>query len=196
MFLIGVYIGLLAFLIVLIVFLVVDSSKKKDLRIRHNEVNSLGLEQLEKLKFKISKMYYIDDHASFRGEKNEKQIVCVDEENKKLAMFDYEKGNVNIFNFGEIISYEIYENDSQVTSGGKVGGFGAFFASETTGNCKELKLIIRVDKIEKPQFVYDIISDTILNFGISKSSEEYKKCISTMQEFISLLELIKNKNSK
>ena len=60
--------------------------------------------------------------------------------------------------------------------------------------CKELKLIIRLKRYDISQVCYEIISNTVLNTGINKSTQPYKQCISTLQEVVSLLEVIKHEN--
>ena len=108
---------------------------------------------------------------------------------------DYKSGNLLVLTFDEILNYELYEDGSHQTVGGNIGGlFSGFFGAETTGTCKELKLIVRLKKYDTPQVCYEIISDTIFNIGIDKSSKPYKQCVSTLQEVVSFLEFIKHEN--
>ncbi len=62
--------------------------------------------------------------------------------------------------------------------------------------CKELKLIIRLNKYDTSQICYEIIFNTSFNMGINKSSSTYKQCINTLQEVVSFLEVVKNENMK
>ena len=72
--------------------------------------------------------------------------------------------------------------------------FGGIFATETNGMCKDLKLIIRLNSYENAQIVYNIISNTTFNAGLNKSTSQYKSCISSLQEVVSFLEVVKNEN--
>lgn len=89
--------------------------------------------------------------------------------------------------------YEVYENGSQQTYG---GAFYGLFGAETSGSCKELKLIVRINRYDISQICYEIIFDTTFNIGINKSSEIYKQCIGTLHEVVSFLEVVKNENKQ
>ena len=66
---------------------------------------------------------------------------------------------------------------------------------QTTGVCKELKLIIRIKQLECPQHVYEIVSTKgIANFGIGKNSQIYRTMFPTVQEVVSLLQVVLNEN--
>lgn len=101
-----------------------------------------------------------------------------------------------IVDFNEILDYEIYENGSTVTfgGGGRFGIGSGLFGAETTGVCKDLRLIIRLKHYEKSQVVYDIISNTPLNSGIDKTNRIYKACIASLQEAASFFEVVKQEN--
>ena len=107
----------------------------------------------------------------------------------------YKKEKIIIVGFNEVLNYEVYENGSNSTFGGNAGGlFGGIFAAETNGMCKDLKLIIRLNSFENAQIVYNIISNTTFNAGLNKSTSQYKSCISSMQEVVSFLEVVKKQN--
>ena len=61
-------------------------------------------------------------------------------------------------------------------------------ASEESGLCKELKLIIRINRYDISQVCYEIIFDSMFNIGINKSTTIYQQCISTLHEVVSFLE--------
>ena len=60
--------------------------------------------------------------------------------------------------------------------------------------CKDLKIIIRLNSYENAQIVYNIISNTTFNTGLNKSTSQYKSCISSLQEVVSFLEVVRNEN--
>ena len=71
---------------------------------------------------------------------------------KYVLSIDYIKGSLIIVGFNEILDFEIYENGSHLTNGCVVGGLWAgLFGSETSGLCKELKLIIRINRYDISQ---------------------------------------------
>ena len=82
-----------------------------------------------------------------------------------------------------------------MTTGAAISGWWAgIFSADTQGKCHDLKLIIRLKKLEKPQIVYNLIQKTFMNFGLIKTSDCYRQTIKTMQEVVSFLEVIKNEN--
>lgn len=165
-------------------------------RKNQENINLKASESLKKTSFKISKRFYINDCATYNQQNKLKKIVAVDNDNKQLCLIDYEKGSLFVVGFNEILNYEIYENGSNLTSGANIGGFwSGIFGAETNGMCKELKLIIRLKRYDVSQVSYDIISNTFFNFGINKSTLPYKQCISTLQEVVSFLEVVKNENN-
>lgn len=146
--------------------------------------------------FRATKTFYLTDNFTHDKDEYCKKMLMVNTEAEEVMLIDYENNKMVKAKFSEILNYEIYENGSHTTTGLGMGGFVGVFGAETNGNCKDLKLIIRLDKIDNSQVVYDIVSDTAMNIGISKSTKVYQKCIKSMQEVVSFLEVIKNRNSK
>lgn len=193
------YLGifLLVFCITTLIIAGVHSSNTAQVEKRQVELNSKLFDYLKNIDFNETKVFYLNDYATCDKSSNSKKIICANYENKKIAFVDYEKGKILIVNFNEVLNYEIYDNGSNATFGGNTGGlFGGIFAAETNGMCKELKLIIRINSYETPQIVYNIIENTIFNAGLNKSSNQYKSCITTLQEVASFLEIVKNENIK
>ena len=187
---------IVVFLITLFIFIGVHISNKSQTENKQLNLNKHLFEQLKIANFNLSKIFYLNDYATFDRDINSKKIICVDNENKKISFLDYEKEKILIVDFHEFLNYEIYENGSNSTFGANSGGvFGGIFAAETNGVCKELRLIIRLNSYETPQIVYNIISNTTFNSGLNKSSKQYKSCISSLQEVVSFLEVVKNEKS-
>lgn len=191
--------GLIFSLVYLVVFpvfflIVIGVNKYSILK----AINEIGLEVediLNSSNFKISKILYLNDKATYNKDDAYKKFIAVDNKNKKLCLIDYQKGSLLILEFKDILNYEIYEDGSNRTIGGSWRGI---FAAETNGMCKELKLIVRLNRYDISQISYEIISNTPLNIGVNKSSQAYKQCLSTMQQAVSFLEVVKheNENSK
>lgn len=156
------------------------------------EINQKTLENLKKQNFVVSKIFYITDSHSFNKENLYKKLIVVDNVAQKVCLINYLSKKYYVMNFDEIINYELYENKSMVTNGAKIGGLGlGVFGAETTGNCKELKLIIRIKNIQTPQVVYEIFSNYMAGIGVDKTAPLYQQCVSSLQEAMSFLEVIK-----
>lgn len=165
--------------------------------VRKNQevINLKASEFLTISNFKLSKKFYLNDNATCDHPDSCKKCIITDNDNEQLCLIDYEKANMMIVKFDEILNYEIYENGSNSTTGVGVNGFAfGAFGAETTGVCKDLKLIIRLNRFDISQVCYEIISKTVFNTGISKSNQTYRDCINTLQEVVSFLEVIKNAN--
>ena len=124
-----------------------------------------------------------------------KQMIAIDEKNKKICLIDYFKQKIYIMCFSDILDYEVYYNGNTITTGGMIGGlFGGIFGAQNDENCDELRLIIKTKMLEAPQITYDLISRDKIMFGVSKSSKPYRDCVISLQEVVSVLDIIKNDN--
>ena len=183
------------FLIVLCGVLFYQSSKNKANGNEQFEVNKKSLEYLQTHNFKLSKIFYLTDSHSYNKDNHYKKIIVADNENKQICFIDYLSKKYYVVNFHELLNYELYENDSMVTNGGAIGGWGVgVFGAETNGNCKDLKLIIRIKSLTTPQVAYELLSNYMAGMGLNKSAPLYRACISSLQEVISFLEVVKNDN--
>lgn len=188
---------LLVFGGVLLVFAIIHNLNISEVDKRQRNLNQKLFEHLRERNFSRAKIIYLNDYATYNKALDSKKIIGIDNENKKIALVDYEKAKIFIVNFQDILNYEIYENGSNSMIGGNVGGFwGGIFSAETNGMCKDLKLIIRLNSYETPQIVYNIILNTTFNAGVNKSTNQYKSCITSLQEVVSFLEIVKNENKK
>lgn len=191
---------LLVFMVIfigaLLIMIAVHQSSISNTRENQERINLKAKNFIESSNFKITKIFYLNDYATYNKDNSCKKFVAVDNDNKNIFLIDYEKGNLLVVKFSEILNYELYENGSNQTIGGNIGGFwSGIFGAETNVMCKDLKLIIRLKRYDTLQVCYEIISNTALNIGIDKSTRPYKQCISTLQEIVSFLEVIKNENN-
>lgn len=183
------------FLGIMLIILIVHQTEVSNTRKKQEQINLKADNAIKSSQFNITKIFYLNDCFTYDKSDNYKKFIAVDNDNKRIGLIDYEKGNLLIVEFSEILNYEIYENGSKATTGGSIGGFWSnIFGAETNEMCKDLKIIIRLKRYDISQISYEIISDTILNVGINKSTQQYKQCISTLQEVVSFLEVIKNEN--
>lgn len=187
----------IAFYAFIMIVFAVQSINMSNIRKRQEEINNQVKESLRIASFKPNRVFYLSDYATSGKPCQCKKYIGVDSENKKICLIDYDKGKLLIVNFDEISDYEIYENESLQTFGGNGGAYGAgLFAAGTDKMCKELNLIIRLNKYDISQVNYDIIFNTSFNIGIYKSSKVYKECLKSVQEVVSFLEVLKRENNK
>ena len=129
--------------------------------------------------------------------------LLIDNQNEK---FIYQTGKKysKVYNFSDIINYEVYENGkSQVQ--GRAGSAligGAFFglsglivgssmSRNINEHCSQLKLIIRLNDFDNPQIVITYANNTSLD----KSSSSYAKLKTQLQSLCSMLEYMLNKKT-
>ena len=106
-----------------------------------------------------------------------------------------------IYNFSDIINYEVIENGKKVVQGtageALIGGFffgisgaiaGSNVQKEINDICTDLELHIRVNDFEKPQIVFTFIQGEMCE----KSSPEYRLAKSNLQAICAQLEYIIN----
>lgn len=181
----------------LFIILIAQQANCSSIRKRQEQINNKANQSMQNVEFKQTKIFFLDDYATQNQSNSCKKYISIDNENKKICLVDYSKGSLLIVGFDEILNYEIYENGSQQTVGGNANGFwSGLFGAETNGMCKELKLIIRLNRYDISQVCYEIIFNTSFNMGINKSSSVYKQCVNTLQEVVSFLEVVKNENIK
>lgn len=187
--LIFIFVLLFAFVIYSIVFYL----NEKNNRERQKEINDKVCEKLQNDGFQMTKVFYLADNTTDKQINIYKKMIVLDEINKKICLINYDESEMSIVGVDEILGYEIYENGGQMTTGAVISGWWAgIFSADTQGKCHDLKLIIRLKKLEKPQIVYNLIQKTFMNFGLIKTSDCYRQTIKTMQEVVSFLEVIKN----
>lgn len=148
--------------------------------------------------FTPTRKFFFCDRATFKKPDEYRQMIAVDSVNNKLALVDYESGRVKIVDYSQILNYEVYENGAVVADGIGVGGLGlGAFAMQTNHLIKELRLIIRLKTVDDPHIAYQIVaSKGIFNMGIGKNSQIYRLCYPTVQEVVSLLQVIINQNKE
>ena len=135
---------LIVFLGTLLIIWAVHQSRVSNTRKNQENINSKANDSLKNSNFKSTKNFYLNDYATYNQSNNCKKFIAVDNDNKQICLIDYEKSSMLIVDFNEILNYEVYENGSNQTVGGNIGGFwSGIFGAETNGMCKELKLIIR-----------------------------------------------------
>lgn len=195
LYLIYLAVFLITFGVILIVFFLIRRSRGNADSQHYEKTNSSARSILRSKDFCITKTICLNDYYTFdKADINKKQFY-IDGKNKKICFVDYKKEALILVNFDEILNYEIYENGSTVTTGGAAAGFWTgVFAAQTSAICRDLKLIIRLKRYDVCQVVYELISDTVMNAGISKSTKLYRDCISTLQEAASFLEVVKHEN--
>lgn len=182
--------------VVFIIIPIYCVSRRNRICARQAEINRNTDNALQNAAFTVSKKFYLNDFNTFDRLNDFKKFIAADSENKKICLVDYENNKLFLLDFADILDYEIYENGDKVSTGASVNGyFTGVFGVTTTDSCKELRLIIRLKRVDAPHVTYDIVSDTNFNSGVKKPEKIYKQCIATLQEVVSFLEVIKHENS-
>lgn len=109
--------------------------------------------------------------------------MLIDEENNKFII-QRGKEYSRVYSFSDVINYEIYENGNRYI-------FESFKINIIGEECKQLKLIIRVDSSDNPQIVITYANNSSLN----KSGFIYKKMRDSLQIVCSQLEYMLNKKT-
>ncbi len=187
--LIGVFLG---------AWVVNDIVKGKKAVKNQSLVNSKIMNAMPGANFTPSRIFYFCDKHSYSKPDSCKQMLAVDSEKQILGAVDYSSGCLIKIPFSKVLNYEVYENGSIVASGIGAGGIIAGgFAAQVSHKCNELRLIIRIKSADRPQVVYNIIgSRGFMNFGIYKNSKVYRSCFPSVQEAVSLMQVIIDKNKQ
>lgn len=161
-------------------------------------VNSSLPAKLREANFTPTRTFYFCDKVTFKKTDDYKQMLFVDSEHNKLGLVDYDSGKLTVVDYSKIVNYELYENGTLQVNGAAIGGMGlGAFSAQTNHICKELRLIIRMNSTDNPHIAYQIVaSKGIFNLGIGKNSVIYRTCFPTVQEVISLLQVILKQNKE
>lgn len=187
-----VFFAIAAVLAALIVSTIIALKKRAD---KQKAVNAATEREL--VAFAPTRVFYFCDRATYKKSNDFKQILAVDSKNDRLGLVDYESGKFKIIHYSQILNYEVYENGSVVASGLGVGGVVGAFSMQASKIVKELRLIIRLKTVDEPQIVYQVVaSKGVFNLGIGKNSQIYRLCYPTVQEAVSLLQVIINQNKE
>lgn len=189
-------------LLILVIGAIVLSNENKNTRNKQKAINSSVTEKLKTLEFKKSKTFFLKDSATYEEEdKSCVKQIYVDQDKRQICFVDYQKSNMYMIPFEDILNYEVYDNGSDISGGfgGAAGGlFGAvgYGVASRSRMCKELRLIIRINRYDISQITYDIVMHSYFNAGINKTSETYKECMLSLQELVSFLEVLKAENAR
>ena len=200
----GIFLSVLPFILILPQLkkssneLVLDILRKE---LRSEVVNKIQNEDEQKKL--IDSNFIISKAIEFKtGEWSSKKLL-IDSQNEK---FIYQKGvdYSKIYNFSDLINYEVYENGKSVVAGragsALIGGaffglggliIGSSMSRDIDESCNQLKLIMRINDFDCPQIVVTYIE----NIGYDKNSFIYKSMKENLQSICSTLEYILNKKT-
>ena len=187
------FIILLFLFLISIPFIILYKNKKQ--REKQKSINTNAIRYLDSHNFVCSKLF-IKDSVSYNSDDCFKKMAFVDKTGKRICFLDYENNALIALPFDRISKYEVYENEQANTSfaASSYNNIGFGFAN-TIKTCKNLKLIIYVNDYDTPQIVYNLVESGFFKFVINKNSSAYNKIISSLQEFIAILEIIKNETA-
>lgn len=186
------------FTLMILLVLWIEFNSRKTTILKNNEhLNTVCLQKIKEMNMKVSKVISFDDYYTVNANTTEKQTIFLDETNKKICFINYETSKIFVVDFSELINYEVYNNDTNLTIGTHGGGlFVGVFGSTSEKRIKELKLIIRLNQINNSQIVIPIVYKTFCNFGLSNDDNRFTKIMESLQQLCSILEVIKNDNLK
>lgn len=181
---------------ILITWLIISTRTLNKRAQQQKAVNDAIAEQIAA--FMPTRKFYFCDRATFKKSDEYRQLLAVNSDQNKLALIDYESGKLKIVDYSQILNYEVYENGSVIANGIGAGGLGlGGFAMSADKSVSELRLIIRLKTVDDPQIAYQIVaSKGIFSMAISKNSQIYRLCFPTVQEVVSLLQVIINQNKE
>lgn len=153
-----------------------------------------------------SKKIRQEDLNSFNPTKKIYKFIEFDDDNKKFVVlngFDREKMNLNVYNYSDVIEYELLENGETVTKGGigralaggaLFGGVGAVVGGVTAKRTTKalidnLKIKITLNDLNNPNIYINLIQ-----FRTKGNSSIYKMAYSSAQEILSILAIIVKDN--
>lgn len=201
-----IIVGVLVFAIIIAMFRykAICKSKQENNDTAKEKINLELLELLNEKKFLVSKECVVWD-----GEYRKKKFY-VDDQTKRFALIDYkcnpkeEKKSIKWYdyNYGDLINFDLYENDRQITFGNglttlaeaALGGVTGAIIGSTVGKkqvkneCNELTVKIIVNDLNNP-----LIEIPILGY-CEKDTDTYSRGRKVADELIAMLSYIK-KNS-
>ncbi len=157
-------------------------------------------------------MWNLEDALKDEGFVVSKQVVdskskyslLVDELGKKFALIDVNQGEYYVYNFSDLIDYNILEDGNSIisgTSGGALvggllfGGVGAVVGAsgqrKTSKTCSSMSVVITVNDLSNPQLNISLITKEI-----ETSCEEYEIAMDTASKFQSVLAVVKSRADK
>ena len=158
-------------------------------------LNEKAIQKFKEQKFEVEKYIYLSD-SNTANANVEKKFIALNMTQKKIGLIDYENSQILITDFNDILDFEVYENNVNSLTGGKLGVGLAIYSAQQEVQCKDLRLIIVLKNYESSSIVYDLVWKTFANVGIAKESTVYKEIIRSLQNCISFLKVIKDENSK
>ena len=159
---------------------------------RNKNVNLAVKSRLANKNFNITKMFKVIDCYSIDATEDEKfKQILFDMDNKKACLIDYRSGKEYIVDFADIIECEIYKNNVVSGSGSRYNDYHRHH-SHIEEQCVDMRLIIKINNLDKPQIVYDVVYG---NNAINKRLEDYQILINYLMEIESFLDVIKNDKS-
>lgn len=128
--------------------------------------------------------------------------LSVDEENKKLALHDKYGLVEKVYNYSDIVDFELLEDGESVAKGGigralvggaLFGGAGAVVGSVTRKNkeyCNSIRVKITIDNLSDP-----VVYLNFINHRVKVTSDQYKNAHEQAQKIMSTLQLICDKDN-
>jgi len=192
--------GLLFVIICVIIIVYFNNSKNKSKSLE-NETNFLDILNQRKLQ---------PDQILFTDYNNSSNFLSVNEKQKKLCygFIKDEQINVNIFDFKDILDFDVQVNDEskrKVSIGGVVvgaalaGGLGALIGSQSgnqVNKIKNINFLITVNNISQPTIKFLLLEPTMDGKGWDPDGIVVKNAIHKAETWSGVFNIIFNENKR
>lgn len=171
----------LMMLSILYVPIIIDLSAKKKFKQKICSLNKQAESYLSDKNFTITK------DISFLFQKNYIEHMLIDSNNHKVCLFDYDKNFLSIFQFSNIVGYQVIKNNKVVLDNHTKYDISLLFSDDQFSLCNELKLIIKTSSLNCPRIVYNLISSMKM-MAVGEGSYVYKMGVNFIEDFTSFYE--------
>lgn len=186
----------ITFIVTLLIIMILKQGQKSAVINAQTDLNANVWQKLKERNISITKTLYLIDNNTIDKSNAERKQILIDGVNKDIYLIDYEAERIVTVRFDEILSYEVYENGSTITRAvGSVGFALGGLLAEHSGNCKDLRIIFKLNGMETSMVAYDIVTNGI-GFAVNKSSTKYSACIKSLQQVTAFFDIIIENNKK
>lgn len=142
----------------------------------------------------------VPEKIKFKPTKKIGKYLSVDDVHKQWCV-PYSKESKAVYNYSDLLDYELIEDGNTATSGSlgraiaggfAFGGLGAVIGGMTgkkKPTCNKLKIKITVNDMKHPALYI-----SLLDFAVKKESEVHTNCLNSAQGIVSILQRIKAEN--
>lgn len=141
------------------------------------------------------KQFNITKDICFNFSKNYIQHMLIDLKSRQICFFDYENNQFSIFNFCDLIGFQIVKNNDTIMDSETYYNISSLYPKEDLSACHDLKLIVKTSSLNNPRIVYTIVPQiNVLGFfnafSINEHTNKFKNYTKFLEDFISFYETL------